>query len=357
MNETNQAPIVVALHDQPATIEPNNFRYKSLSAWCCNTFLGCMHACPICFAPETSANKQKQMLGSFGILDPVLDWGRYLLLRPLDKQKFLASLRKADRTHPGLRKRDGNDAVMFCSTTDTYQVIHHPDPDTQRRFQRMARDSRRWMLEAIRDRSSLNVRVLTRSPLAQEDFDIFRSFGNRLLLGTSLPTLNPKISDIYEPKVSAPRHRLKLLTDAHAAGIHTYVAVAPVYPEVGYEGMLEVFQAVKAASPWTVFMEPVNLRLQIAERVQRSAREQGHDIDMAPYTNSQTWADYAVKMLRDAELTAEVAGISERLHLWPDHEGLTLKSVVERQPDPEAYLAWLRRWWNRVSEWPGKTES
>lgn len=356
MNETVQAPTIVALHDQPVTIEPNNFRYKSLSAFACNTFLGCMHACPICFAPETSANKQKRMLESFGVLDPVLDWGRYLLLRPLDKQKFLASLRKADQTHPGLRKPDGNDAIMFCSTTDAYQVIHHAVPDEQRRFQRIARDSRRWMLEAIRDYSSLNVRVLTRSPLAAEDFDMFQSFGDRLLLGTSLPTLNPKISSIYEPKVSHPKLRLKLLTDAHAAGIHTYVAVAPVYPEVGYDGMLEVFEAVKAANPWTVFMEPVNLKLQIAERVQRSARERGHDIDMTPYTDSQAWADYAVQMLRDAERAAEVAGISDRLHLWPEHEGLSLKSVIERQPDPEAYLAWLRRWWNRVSEWPGKTE-
>lgn len=355
MNETNQAPVVVALHDQPVTIEPNNFRYKSLSSWCCNTFLGCMHACPVCFSPETSANKQKGMLESFGIFDPILGWGHYLLLRPLDKQKFFASLRKADRTHPGLRKRDGNDAIMFCSTTDAYQVIHHAVPDEQRRFQRMARDSRRWMLEAIRDYSSLNVRVLTRSPTAREDFDIFQSFGDRLLLGTSLPTLDPKISRIYEPKVSHPKHRLKLLTDAHAAGIHTYVAVAPVYPEVSFNGMLEVFQAVKAAEPWTVFMEPVNLRLKIAERVQGSAREQGHDIDMTPYTDSHAWADYAIRTLREAERAAEVAGISDRLHLWPDHEGLTFKSVVELQPDPVAYLAWLRRWWNRVSEWPGKT--
>jgi DNA repair photolyase len=288
MNETVQAPTIVALHDQPVTIEPNNFRFKSLSAFACNTFLGCMHACPICFAPETSANKQKGMLRSFGILDPILDWGRYLLLRPLDKQKFLASLRKADRTHPGLRKRDGNDAIMFCSTTDAYQLIHHANPEEQRRLQRLARSSRRWMLEAIRDHSSLNVRILTRSPLAQEDFDIFQSFGDRLLLGTSLPTLDLRISRIYEPKVAAPRHRLKLLTDAHAAGIHTYVAVAPVYPEIGYEGMLEVFRAVKAANPWTVFMEPVNLKLQIAERVQRSARERGEEIDMTPYTDGLT---------------------------------------------------------------------
>lgn len=353
MNTTMQTPNIIALHDQPATIEANNFRYKSLSSWCCNIFLGCMHACPICFAPETSANKQKQMLRSFGILDPVLDWGRYLLIRPLDKEKFLASLRKADQTHPGLRKRDGNDAIMFCSTTDAYQVIRHANPGERRRFQRMAATSRRWMLEAIRDHSSLNVRILTRSPLAKQDFDIFKTFGDRLLLGTSLPTLDPKISRIYEPHVSHPNKRLELLTDAHAAGIHTYVAVAPVYPEVGYDGVLEVFRAVKAANPYTVFMEPVNLKLQIAERVQRGARERGEDIDMTPYSGSQAWADYAIRKLRDAERAAEVAGISDRLHLWPDHEGLSLKSVIERQPDPEAYLRWLRQWWNRVSEWPG----
>lgn len=247
------------------------------------------------------------------------------------------------------------DAVMFCSTTDAYQVIHHPDPDTQRRFQRMARDSRRWMLEAIRDQSDLNVRILTRSPLAREDFDILQSFGDRLLLGTSLPTLDAMISRIYEPKVPAPRHRLKLLSDAHEAGIHTYVAVAPVYPEVGYEGMLEVFRAVKAASPCTVFVEPVNLRLAVAERVREEAQRQGRDIDMTPYSDSRAWADYAVQTLRDAECAAEVADISERLHLWPDHEALSRESVINRQPDPEAFRGWLKGWWNRVSEWPGRS--
>jgi DNA repair photolyase len=223
---------------------------------------------------------------------------------------------------------------------------------------------------AIRDHSNLNVRTLTRSPMALEDFDIFQSFGDRLPLGTSLPTLNPKISDIHEPKVAAPRHRLKLLTDADAAGIHTYVAVAPVYPEVGCDGMLEVFEAVKAANPCTVFAEPVNLRLEIAERVRsesrRQARRRRHeegndldvsefDIDMTPYSDSEAWVEYAVRTLRDAERAAEKADLSERFHLWPDHQALGRNSVINRQPDPEAFRAWLRRWWDRVSEWPDKT--
>ncbi len=209
-------------------------------------------------------------------------------------------------------------------------------------------------LEAIRDHSTLNVRILTRSPLARQDFDIFKTFGNRLLLGTSLPTLDPVLGRLYEPKVPAPAQRLKLLTDAHAEGIHTYVAVAPVFPECGYQGMLDVFKAVKAAKPRTIFLEPVNLRLGIAERIQREARDLNREIDMTPYTNGVAWAEYAIRTLRDAERAAKAAGVLDRLHLWPDHEALSREGLVKKQPDPEAYLKWLQGYWNRISEWPGK---
>ena len=221
----------------------------------------------------------------------------------------------------------------------------------------LARDVLRKSLIAIRDHSTLNVRILTRSPLAREDFDIFKSFGDRLLLGTSLPTLDEKLRQLYEPNVPHPKQRLKLLTDAHAAGIHTYVAVAPVFPEVGYQGMLKVFEAVKAAKPWTIFMEPVNLRLGIAERIQKRAAdpEINIDMDMSIYNDGDKWVEYAIQSLKDAERAAKATGQLNRLHLWPDHKALSRKSVAKTQPDPAAYMKWLWSYWNRVSEWPGKT--
>lgn len=194
----------------------------------------------------------------------------------------------------------------------------------------------------------------TRSPLAREDFDIFKTFGNRLLLGTSLPTLDPVLARFYETKVPAPKQRLKLLTDAHAAGIQTFVAVAPVFPEVGYQGMLEVFNAVKEAEPWTIFMEPVNLRLGIPERIRAGAAALGREINMEPYTNGAAWSDYAINALRDAERAAAEAGVLDRLHLWPDHDALGSKAVLDRQADQATYLQWLEGCWNRISEWPGK---
>ncbi len=360
MSTDDQTPMKSGLHDCPVVIAPNNFKFKSLSSFAVNAFLGCPHGCRFCYASGTSANWQKDLLASYGVKDPVEEWGAYVLVRPWDEMAFMRSLAKAEKTPPFKLNADGNRAVMFSSTTDPYQVVRNASAEKQKMLNSLARSNMRRALELIRDHSTLNVRVLTRSPLAREDFDLFKSLGNRLLLGTSLPTLDDGLSRLYEPKAPAPSQRLKLLLDAHKEGIPTFVAVAPVFPECGYEGMVEVFNAVKEADPVTIFMEPVNIRLGIAQRIQEQALEVGKEIDMTPYTDKEAWAKYAIDTLRDAERAAEAAGVLDRLHLWPDYDDLGAKKVRKAQaevwdhPSGMSYDAWLDSKWNRISEWPGK---
>ncbi len=116
MSGPDTSPMVSAMHDSPATIELNHFKYKSLSSWALNLFMGCAHGCRFCYVTETSTNKQGSLLGSYGVKDPVKDWGSYVLVRPWDRAKFMASLRKAERTAAGKLKVDGNRAVFLCST-------------------------------------------------------------------------------------------------------------------------------------------------------------------------------------------------------------------------------------------------
>jgi DNA repair photolyase len=344
----------IGMHDSPAVIQRNHFQFKSLSSWSLNLFMGCCHGCLFCFVPDTSVNKQKALLKAHEVKDPVMEWGKFLLVRPWNESAFMASLKAAEQTPLTELNGDGNRAIILCSTTDPYQVILHPDPAKTKLFNDHAKSTLHKCLIAIRDHSTLNVRILTRSPLARRDFQLFKSFGDRLLLGVSLPTLNDRLSKIFEPKAPGPKQRFQLLEDAHAAGINTYVAVAPVYPEVGYKGLLEVFKNVKKVNPHTVFMEPINIRLGVAARIEADAKARGKKINTNPYTNNETWAAYALETLRNAERAAEEAGIMDRLHLWPDHEALGKKSVVESQEDPAAYVQWLESYWNRVSEWPGK---
>src|SRR5437764_11485294 len=192
----------------PAIIAENNFVYKSLSNWAFNVAVGCSHACRFWYVPSAATIKQGPKLAEYGVKDPDAEWGDYVLIRPWDEKKFLASLRAAETTLRKQLKPDGNRAVIYCSTTDPYQVIRHPDPARQRELAGHARFLVRRSLELIRDQSTLNVRILTRSPLARADFDLFRSFGKRLVFGMSLPTLRNDLARVHEPKAHAPSQRL-----------------------------------------------------------------------------------------------------------------------------------------------------
>jgi len=341
----------VGLWSSPAVIAPNNFVYKSLSNWAFNVAVGCSHACRFCYVPSAATIKQGPKLAEYGVQDPDAEWGDYVLLRPWDEDKFLASLRAAENTPRPQLKPDGNRAVMYCSTTDPYQVIHHPDPERQRILSQHARRLVRRSLELIRDHSTINVRILTRSPLARADFELFKSFGPRLLFGMSLPTLRNDLAKAYEPKAPAPSQRLAALRAAREAGLNVYVAVAPTYPECDEADLRATLRAVAEVEPVTIFHEPINIRAENVERINSQAESLGITLRTDVFETRERWQDYAVNALQTVERLADELGIADRLHLWPD-KSLGNLGVANRMPKPKEHLLWLRKWWERISEWP-----
>jgi len=336
----------------PAVIAENNFIYKSLSNWAFNVAVGCSHACRFCYVPSVATIKQAAALAEYGVKDPDAEWGDYVLLRPWDEDRFLASLRAAENTPRSQLKPDGNRAVIYCSTTDPYQVIRHPDPARQRELARHARWLVRRSLEIIRDRSTLNVRILTRSPLARADFELFRSFGPRLVFGMSLPTVRNDLSKVYEPKAPAPSQRLATLRAAKEAGLHVYVAVAPTYPECDEADLRATLKAVAELEPITIFHEPINIRAENVARIETQARALGVQLKTEVFDTRQSWQDYAVQSLHTVSELAKELGIEQHLHLWPD-KSLGSQALADRMPSPQMYLKRLDHWWHRVSEWPG----
>ena len=386
----------VGLWHAPAVIAENHFVYKSLSNWALNVAVGCSHACRFCYVPSAATIKQGPKLAEYGVKDPDAEWGDYVLLRPWDEKKFLASLRAAETTLRKQLKPDGNRAVIYCSTTDPYQVIRHPDPARQRELAGHARFLVRRSLELIRDQSTLNVRILTRSPLARADFDLFKSFGKRLVFGMSLPTLRNDLARVYEPKAPAPSQRLVTLLAAKEAGLHVYVALAPTYPECDEADLRATLQAVAELEPITIFHEPINIRAENVARIEQHAEALGlvplrkfaqSDTLSRPadtlspalsgregrgegvlrfmrragvrsrilrtdvFATRESWQDYAVTALHTVSEIAKELGIEKHLHLWPD-KSLGSQSLADRMPNPHKYLKRLEHWWHRVSEWP-----
>ena len=347
----------IDLWTAPAVITPNNFVYKSLSNWAFNPAVGCSHACRFCYVPSAATIKQGPKLAEYGVSDPDAEWGEYVLLRPWDESKFLASLRAAENTPDPKLRPDGNRAIIYSSTTDAYQAIRHPDPDRRRVLSEHARRVIRRSLELIRDHSTLNVRILTRSPLAKLDFDLYRSFGPRLLFGMSLPTLRNDLARIYEPKAPAPSQRLATLQAAKEAGVHVYVAVAPTYPECDEGDLRSTLTAVRDLEPFTVFHEPINIRAENVARIERHAESLGltpvrEHLRTEVFADRESWQAHAIESLRTAQRVAHDLGMERQLHLWPD-KSLGGKAVLKRATHPERFRRWLNGWWHRISEWPG----
>ncbi len=330
------------LFHRPATIERNKFKYKSLSCFSYNIAIGCAHACRFCYVPEVSTNRMATRLKEYGIEDPDADWGDYVLLRQWDPHAFHLSLLSAEAISRDKLNADGNRAVMLCTTTDPYQVASSKDLSAGD-FGKQRNMLVQYALGLTLAHSTLNVRILTRSPLARLDFPLMKSFGNRLLFGMSLPTLNNQLSTIYEPKAPAPSQRLATLRAAKAAGIPIYVAVAPVYPDCDEADMAHTLLAVRDLDPVTIFMEPINIRAENVQRIEAHAKQLGVPVKTEVFRTTETWARYALDQLKHFEGLAHDLGLADKLHLWPD------ASLVHRFP---AERDWLARQWQKISAWP-----
>ncbi len=352
MHSGTKEPIGLWTH--PAVITANNFVHKSLSNWSLNIAIGCGHACRFCYVPSSSTNKQADRLSDFGVKDPDAEWGNYVLLRPWDEAKFLASLGAAERTPRRELNPDGNRAVMLCTTTDPYQVFKHRDPARAKELTRQSLTMVHRALELIRDRSTLNVRIMTRSPLARQHFELFKTFGGRLVFGMSLPTLRNDLARVYEPAAPAPSQRLATLQAAHAAGLNVYVAMAPTYPECDEADLTTTLQAVKAVKPITIFHEPINIRADNVERIAAQGKALGIKLRTEVFATRESWRDYSLSSLKAVMRITRELGIGDRLHLWPDKK-LGAIWVVESMPKPMQYRLWLEKKWNRISEWPKVT--
>ena len=333
--------LITGESEHPVLIGRNDFKFKSLSDFVCNTTIGCSHGCLFCYVAQIMAAWHRKTLGEYGVKEPDAEWGNYVIVRDWDEEKFLASLRSAENCKIETLKPEGHRAVMFCSTTDPYQTIGGKHTKQHQQNVRRA-------LALIRDHSTLNVRILTRSPLAKTDFKLMASFKHRLMFGMSLPTLNDKLARVYEPHAPGVQKRLETLQAAKEAGLNVYVAMAPTYPDCDEADIRATLEAIAELEPLTVFHEPINVRGDNVERIRKQANI---PVNLDPFQSDNTWRTYAVNQLKLVERVAGEVGLGRCLHLWPDKDLATSK-YLETLEDPTGFVHWLHQCWTRISEWP-----
>ncbi|MBM4394262.1 MAG: radical SAM protein [Deltaproteobacteria bacterium] len=214
--------------------------------WCVNPYVGCTHACVYCYA-----SFMKRFTGHD---EP---WGTFV---------------EAKANLPAVLARQAARAsgtVMLASVTDAWQPAESVHGLT------------RAALKAIAG-TGLAPRVLTKSDLVVRDLDLLRSFGGLLgdstaSVGFTVTTLDDRLARVLEPGAAPPSRRLAALSRLAAAGIRTWVFVAPILPGLtdDPDAIAAIASAARSRGAAEVEFDPMNFYPGAVAAVRRVAEAAG----------------------------------------------------------------------------------
>ena len=211
---------------------------KKLGDWVINTYVGCEHGCRHCYCPAMPGVK----FHNEGRTQE--EWGHYLV----PKHGIDDALKRELRAFTPTRARRtawGDGWVLMSFLTDCYT------PSEARHG--LTRKCLTLLLEA-----GHRVRILTRSCLAERDFDLLSAHPGQVLFGTSVPYLDDGLARVLEPRACSPTRRLAMLERARNRGISTFAAIAPFLPGHGVEDLEAVVEHVQPLVDREVFSEVLN---------------------------------------------------------------------------------------------------
>jgi DNA repair photolyase len=184
----------------------HKLNYGSSTEYTANFYRGCAHGCVYCYAPSLVHDERR--------------WGDYVDVKvnaPAVLDRELRDLQK--------------DIIFISSASDPYQPA-----EAKYKITRNA-------LKVIR-KHDFPILLLTRSPLVLRDLDILTALP-WVRVGFSISTAS---DHFYEPGVPSLEMRLEALRKLNAAGIKTWVSLAPIIPSVITENLDWLFSELKRAN-------------------------------------------------------------------------------------------------------------
>ena len=168
-------------------------RAREYSPLAVNFYKGCDHGCVYCYGPGIQRSSRED----------------YLNVTP--REGLLEALEKDAKKWAGTDKQ-----VLFNFMGDPYCKAN----DTHR----IAREALKIMLK-----HRIPVSVLTKGgSRVLQDLDIIKQFENSIMVGATLTTLDPEISQEWEPGAADPTDRLDALYKLKIRGIRTWASFEPV---------------------------------------------------------------------------------------------------------------------------------
>jgi DNA repair photolyase len=239
--------------------------------------------------------------------DPQQEWGDYFLYRDDLPERLHQGLQNYNFEEWKKTER-GRGIVMLSSGTDCYQ---------DRRAAQITRSCVHELIE-----HDIPVRILTRSPNVTRDIDLFKQAGDRITVGSSIPSFDTQLVGAIEPNASPPMERWNALDQMFREGVPRYISFSPTYPTMNEEDIENALQWFSAVNPEVVFHEPINPRGKNFEMCVESLRDEGYEDAAREFeriTDPDEWVEYALKQIDLVQRkSAEFRNLD--VHTWPDNQ-------------------------------------
>lgn len=194
-------PVTTVTIEKPKTIITKNKSPDIPFDQSINAYRGCEHGCIYCYARPTHA---------YYDLSPGLDFETKLFAKP-----NAAELLEKELTRPAYKCSP----IALGTNTDPYQPI-------ERQYQ-----ITREIIEVL-NKYQHPLTIVTKSSLVERDIDLLAPMAEKNLVQVfvSITTLDHQLMQKMEPRATAPKRRLQILSNLTKAGIPTGVMFAPVIP-------------------------------------------------------------------------------------------------------------------------------
>ena len=165
---------------------------REYSPFALNIYIGCSHRCKYCYAPGTLQRSAQSYFGT-----------------PSPRKNIWA------RAAADLQKTESHEQILLSVVGDVYCDSADNGATT------------RAILQLLNTYHA-PVAVLSKGGKKMlRDIDVFKEFGNRIAVGTTLTFMDEQKSAEWEPFASRPEERLETLKTLHAAGIKTFASFEP----------------------------------------------------------------------------------------------------------------------------------
>ncbi len=279
--------------------------------WSINPYVGCAFACSYCYAPyahrhvvdrslDESPNENVRVL--LKDLPPQVAFSRRIIVKPNAAEVLRRELA------PGRAKREAlerGESLVIGTATDPYQPA-------ERRYRLT-----RAMLEVLAPIKSLELCIITKSPLIARDVDLLAQIATNasVTVHLSLITVDRALARRLEPRAPTPESRLRALRRLSAAGVEVGVNVMPVLPGITDDplGIETLVRAVAEAGAKYVNACTLRMRADTRERYLDMLRREFPQLMAryrAAYSNSHAVSDnYQQGLKRFVRRVCERVGI------------------------------------------------